>query len=304
MLVQGKSVGATDLTMWSQGEDVWHSPLKVEVDPQTMLTRLGQLFPQSRLSVSQQDGVLTVQGTLARAEEAVQLHQFLDAYGLKYADLTHVGGLQQVLLQVRFAEVSRTAIRTLGFNGLYTGNDFFGATAVGADGGGPINPISIGQAQGMNVASGTPFEFTQTTNVSPAVTVFGGSRTADFQFFLQALAENQFLRILAEPNLVAMSGQDASFLAGGEYPIPIVQGSTAGGGTSITIEYQKFGVQLKFRPTVLGDGTIRLHVAPEVSELSTTGAVVMQGFSIPSLLRRRAETTLESRAGRPSRWPG
>lgn len=319
VLVQGKGVGMTDLTMWSDNEEVWHAPVHVEIDPQSMQLRLKQLFPDSQLAISQQDGVVSVQGTLSRAEHAPQLHQFLDAYGIKYADLTSVAGVHQVLLQVRFAEVSRKAIRALGFNALYTGNDFFGGITVGSSGGGPLNPISIGQGRGTIAQSGAQAVFTQDVGVSPAVTVFGGSPTADFQFFLEALVENQYMRILAEPNLVAISGQDASFLAGGEFPIPVVQGSTAGGGTAITVEYRKFGIQLKFRPTVLGDGTIRLHVAPEVSELTDNGAVVLQGFRIPALMTRQAETTLELKSrqtfamaglishtatGRSSRIPG
>ena len=115
---------------------------------------------------------------------------------------------------------------------------------------------------------------------------------------MQALAENQYLRVLAEPSLVALSGEEANFLAGGEFPIPVVQGAgVSTSGTSLSIEYKKFGVQLKFRPTVAGDGTIRLHVAPEVSELSNIGAIVLQGFSIPGLLTRRAETTVELKSG-------
>jgi pilus assembly protein CpaC len=116
------------------------------------------------------------------------------------------------------------------------------------------------------------------------------------EFFIQALAENQYLRVLAEPNLVALSGEEASFLAGGEYPIPVVQGSS-GGSTSVTIEYKQFGVQLRFRPTVLGDGRIRIFVAPEVSELSDVGAVVIQGFRIPSLATRKSSATLELKSG-------
>jgi len=116
--------------------------------------------------------------------------------------------------------------------------------------------------------------------------------------FLQALAENQYARILAEPNLTALSGEEATFLAGGEFPIPVVQG---GGGTennaSITIEYKEFGVHLKFKPVVLGDNSIRMMVAPEVSELSDVGSVEIQGFRIPSILTRRAETTLEMKSG-------
>src|SRR6185503_13142243 len=124
--------------------------------------------------------------------------------------------------------------------------------------------------------------------------LFANFPNSDLLFFVQALAENQYLRILAEPSLVAMSGEEASFLAGGEFPIPVVQGVNA---TSITVTYKEFGVRLRFRPTVLGDGAIRLHVAPEVSELTNAGSVTLQGFNIPGLLTRRAETTLELNSG-------
>jgi pilus assembly protein CpaC len=130
------------------------------------------------------------------------------------------------------------------------------------------------------------------------MTLFGGLENADLEMFIQALTENQYLRLLAEPNLVALSGEEASFLAGGEIPIPVPQASGAGGGTTITIEYQPYGIQLKFRPTVLGDGTIRLYVGPEVSELDYSNAVTLPGSSpIPALLTRRAESTVELKSG-------
>jgi pilus assembly protein CpaC len=104
------------------------------------------------------------------------------------------------------------------------------------------------------------------------------------------------MRILAEPTLVAMSGEDASFLAGGEFPVPIAQNSS-GTGTTITVEYKEYGIRLKFHPTVLGENVIRLSIAPEVSELSDAGAVIIQGFSIPSIVTRKAQTTLELKSG-------
>jgi pilus assembly protein CpaC len=113
--------------------------------------------------------------------------------------------------------------------------------------------------------------------------------------FIQALEENQYLQLLAEPNLVALSGEVASFLAGGEFPIPVVQSTAA--NAAVSIEYKEFGVRLAFRPTVLGDGKIKLHVLPEVSELSDVGAVVIQGFRIPAVMTRRVETTVELASG-------
>jgi pilus assembly protein CpaC len=133
---------------------------------------------------------------------------------------------------------------------------------------------------------------------STPITIFGGIPSLDFEVFLQALAENRYLRILANPTLVALSGETASFLAGGEYPIPIPQsGAGTGGQPTITIQYREYGVRLLFRPIVLGDGAIRLTVSPEVSELTTINAIEIGGVSVPSLLTRKMETTLELKSG-------
>jgi pilus assembly protein CpaC len=132
------------------------------------------------------------------------------------------------------------------------------------------------------------------------VTLFGGLSRGDLEIFVRALAENQYLRVLAEPNLVALSGAEASFLAGGEVPIPVVQGGGTGGGAgSISIQFKPFGISLKFRPTVLGDGGIRLEVASEVSEVSDTIETATQIGPVrtPAFLTRRAETTLEMKSG-------
>jgi pilus assembly protein CpaC len=115
--------------------------------------------------------------------------------------------------------------------------------------------------------------------------------------YLQALAENRYVRLLAEPNLVAISGEQATFLVGGEFPVPIVQGSVVGGSSTVTVEYKEFGVRLNFRPQVLGQGRIRLEVAPEVSELSEIGALKQNGFTIPAIVTRRSNTTVELASG-------
>ncbi len=189
------------------------------------------------------------------------------------------------------------AIRNLGINAFQVDNSIFAASLIGSSIGGALNPVNIGIPENVLALQDLPFTFTQTVNVSPLVSVLAGFPNSDLEFFVQALAENQYLRILAEPNLVALSGEEASFLAGGEFPIPIVQGTTTGGGTTITVEYKEFGVNLRFQPTVLGDDRIRLNVAPEVSDLSDVGAVEIQGFRIPAILTRRSETTLELDSG-------
>jgi len=297
ILVMGKAVGSTDLVLWGEGEQARRIRLDVELDLRRLQEELTRLFPQGRLEVSQSQGVLVVKGLLSRVENAAELNKYFEALGVKYVNMTSVAGVQQVMIQVRVAEVSRTALRELGINAFHTGRSFFGTSTVGSSSGGAINPISIGPLKGTLNAPNIPFNFTQDVAVSPSITLFGGFPKADLEIFLQALAENEYMRVLAEPNLMALSGEEADSLAGGQYPIPVVQGSTTGGGSSITIEYKEFGVRLRFRPTVLGDGTIRLYVAPEVSELSEVGAVQIQGFQIPSVTSRKAESTLELKSG-------
>ncbi|MCP4069375.1 MAG: hypothetical protein GY741_13945, partial [Phycisphaeraceae bacterium] len=126
--------------------------------------------------------------------------------------------------------------------------------------------------------------------------LFAGVPGANLEVYLQALDENRYVRLLAEPNLVAVSGEEATFLVGGEFPIPVPQSSN-GGGITITVEYKEFGVRLVFRPEVLGDGRIRLEVAPEVSELSQTGALNLSGYTVPGVITRRSSTTVELGSG-------
>jgi len=287
--------GSTDLLMWGENEQVWHARVSVTADLAHVGLELKRIFPDSNLTIEQSRDLVIVSGVLQRAEDAPRLTQVLDGFGTRYVDATRIAGVQQVGLHVRVAEVSRRDIRALGMNAFFGGNSMFGGSTIGPANGGPLNPISIGAPQDAGVAN-IPFSFLAQTAVSSGVTLFTGFPGSDLQLFVQALAENQYVKLLAEPMLIALSGEEASFLAGGEFPIPVVQGSTTG-GASISIEYKEFGVRLQFRPTVLGDDMIRLRVAPEVSDLSDLGAVEISGFSVPSVLTRRVDTTLELRSG-------
>ncbi len=302
VLVQGLKVGSTDLILWTEDERrTWQRRLMVTIDVDSYRKGLQTLFPTASLQVSDAGEVLVIQGLLRSADQAEQLHQYLGQRKITYVDMTSVAGIQQVQLQVRVAEVSRAALKTLGINGFQTDDDFFFGQRVGSSSGGPIVPaINIG-AEGGQLA-GDDLSFVTPDNgigASPLITLFAGFPNSDLEVFLQALAENQYMRLLANPTLVALSGEEANFLAGGEFPIPVVQGSSGGLSTSnaVTIEYKEFGVRLRFRPVVLGDGGIRLFAAQEVSELTDVGAVVIQGFSIPALITRRGEATLELKSG-------
>lgn len=285
VLVQGLAMGTTDLIIWKDDSTYRRVHVDVGVDLTILQAQLSALLPRSTIRLTQSQGVVIVEGKLRNGQQAQGLRKFLEARGIKKIDMSAVAGVHQVQLHVRVAEVSRTAIRKLGINIFGNWSDFKGASLIGSDNGGAINPLANTGGVGANVA------------IAPGVTLFGAIPKWNMLFFLEALAENQYLRILAEPKLVALSGEKASFLAGGEFPIPVVQGTSVGVGSSISIEYREYGVSLEFQPTVLGDGTIRLFVAPEVSELSDIGAVIIQGYRIPAIVTRRVATTLQLKSG-------
>lgn len=280
VLLQGLKVGSTDLIVWSEDESqVRQWKVKIRLDTASISAKLNDMFPDTSLTVSQSEDVIIVSGLLRGADQAVQMHDFLDNLGYKYVDTTSIAGVQQVQIDVRVAEASRVAMKSLGVNLLYADKNFYGGTFPNT---------------GSSLATGVTFENgTYEADFSSAVTVLAGIPRANLDAFIEAITENQYLRILANPTLVALSGNEASFLVGGEYPIPIAQGNTQ----SVTIEYKEYGVRVVFRPVVLGDGTIRLQVAPEVSELSSAGSVESGGYSIPALIVRKAETTLELNSG-------
>jgi pilus assembly protein CpaC len=252
ILVQANKVGSTDLILWNKDETtVWQSCIYVSLDVEQYQQKLYAMFPHASLQLEQSGDVLIIKGLLRSADEAAQLHKYLEKTGTEYVDMTSVAGTQQVQLEVRVAEVSRTAIRALGFNIFNAGTDnLFGNYSLGVQPGTSSGGALV-TGQGLNLA--TPSSVSPASVTAPAsVTVFAGFGN-DWRAFIQALAENQYLRVLANPTLVALSGEEASFLAGGEFPIPVVQGTTGGTsiGTSISIEYKEYGVRLSFRPIVL-----------------------------------------------------
>ena len=292
IMLSGKAVGVTDVIMWSDAGDSTELRLEVEIDLDRLRGELGKMFPGATLDVQMSEGVLIVEGSLANAEQADQLHRYLEQRNLPFMDRAWMPGVQQVQAKIRFTEVSRTGLRKLGVS-MYDGNSNsnFGTLIGGA------NTIT-------STDTGTVFENILTPDLganasSPSATVFANFTKSDFHIFVDALADNKFLRVLAEPTLVASSGEEASFLAGGEFPIPVVQGGTGGGSTSISVEFKQFGVALAFRPLVLGDGTIRLLVRTEVSQRDDVNGVPISPDlpPVPAIATRRSETTLELKSG-------
>jgi pilus assembly protein CpaC len=218
-------------------------------------------------------------------------------YRPQIINLIRVPGTQQVLLKVRVAELNRTGMRQIGAD-LFFVDPNSGKLLGTQIGGGNIHASGIvGSAGSGNIINRDPNRTFFDT--SPVTTVFGIFNGAHFEFLLSALRRNSLVKILAEPNLVAMNGQQASFLAGGEFPVPVPQTSTGGAGTSVTVLFKSFGVSLNFLPFILDGDVIRLTVDPEVSSLDfAIGAVLVPGGTpVPGVDTRKAHTTVEMRQG-------
>lgn len=280
ILVTAKRAGSTQLIVWDDQNKSQVADIVVNMDLEALQADLTASFPGSKITVSSLNGAIKLSGLVTDLKAAEQAAAIAAPYSNRVLNLLEVGGGQQVMLQVRFAEVSRKATNALGVNFSMSDGVFAAGSNIGA-----LNPASF-----LNNSDGS----LSNSAVSPAVTLFGRGQIGNtaFRMFVEALRQNNLLRILAEPNLMAISGQEASFLAGGEFPVPVPQ-SGSGGSTTITIDYKEFGVRLKFVPIVLGDGRIRMKMSPEVSDLDFSSPLNISGSNIPIVNKRTVTTTVE-----------
>jgi pilus assembly protein CpaC len=297
--VTGAGVGVTNLTLWQSETEVYRIfDINVTPDLVELKEQLYQLFPEETgVRVSASRDHLTISGVVSSPSRLSHVLSVAEAYAPeKVVNLLQVGGVQQVMLEVRVAEMNRELVRRLGVNIGYLagGSDTWGATtlnnisAITQRQNGTFFPGSI-SAAAQAAGKVSPWGYVPVASNALLRFTTGGD---DWTVFFDALKENGLAKILAEPTLVSLSGQEANFLAGGEFPVPV-----PGDLGTVTIEYKKFGVGLVFTPTVLGDGVISMRVAPEVSELDFTNAVVLNGFLIPAISTRRASTVIELRDG-------
>jgi pilus assembly protein CpaC len=324
LYVFGKDVGETTVYATTKGGAVVYSTnVRVASNSASVDQMLSMAIPGSAIETTPLNGAILLTGTVATPEESADAERLTQAYvgeATKVISRLKVATPLQVNLQVRFAEVSRELTKEIGVNlltrdqtggflfGIAQGRNFGSITNYDASAfpkldasqlfGLPAGSISLpfnpATGQFINPNSGTAFNFNNLgqgagkTAIALAGRLFGIDVASAID-----LAETQgLITTLANPNLTALSGETASFLAGGEIPIPLAQGFG-----QIGVEYKQYGVSLAFTPTVLADGRISMRVRPEVSELTSNGAVVLNGFQIPALTTRRAETTVELGSG-------
>jgi len=280
VVVNGKAFGQINFIAWEKGSGQF---LVFDVYVRTNLSLIDSqvhaLFPKEDIRLSQANGSVVLSGTVSDPKVATSVEAVVQAAGFKTVNLLEspVKNLSQVQLMVRVAEVNRTKMRELGSSYAYQGSPGAGGFV---SGGGPGN---INQVAG-GVMSGT---FSGLN-----LLLLGGNMTS----MIKAMQTQGALRALAEPNLIAMNGQEASFLAGGEFPVPIIQ-SGGGDKSTVTILFKEYGVRLNFKPTIIDEDHIRLELEPEVSTLDFANGVRFDGFVIPALRTRRAKTGVELRDG-------
>lgn len=282
MVVNGKTLGRTRLTVWSkQEEEFLFFDVDIRANLEQIDAQVRALFPKEDIRLSQANGAVVVSGKV-NPDVAKQVESVVQAAGFKTVNLftVPVQYATQVQLQVRVAEVSRNKLAELAASPVYQPKVGQGAYT---------NP-GIGPWTVSKVEEGNLFG-----SVANTLNVFLMSNNAFL--FLRALQTQGALRGLAEPNLIAMNGQQASFLAGGEIPIPVIQASNNQQGPQIAILFKEYGVRVNFKPTILDEQHIRLELEPEVSTLDYTNAVRFNGFLIPALRVRRAKTGVELQDG-------
>ena len=288
ILVHGKSAGEVSLLIWDEVERSRSFDLRVDVDVTAATEEIQRLFPDERITVTPSRSAIVLSGHVGTEDTAKHAGMIAEAYSKNVVNVLTFGpvGAQEVLLEVKFAEVDRTALSQLGVNFLSTGaGNTIGTTTTGQFGSTQISQLTD--------TPGTPTSVNPTIN--DLLNVFLFRPDIHLGLVVRALQQKNLLQILAEPNLIAMNGKEASFLAGGEFPFPVVQPSA--GTTSVSIQFKQFGVQLKFTPIITPAGNIHLKVAPEVSTLDFANGVTVSGVTIPALSSRRAETEFELQDG-------
>lgn len=282
VLVNGKAFGQVNFIAWEKSDQKFIVfDVFVRANLSLIDSQIRALFPRDDIRLSQANGSVVLSGTVAEPLSAQQADAVVQAAGFKTVNMLQspVTNMTQVQLSIRVAEVSRNKLREIGSSWATAGSQTSGFISGGG-------PATLGN-------SDLPALFTQFTG--SALNLFLFNQSLGTAAYIHALKTSGALRALAEPNLIAMNGQQASFLAGGEFPIPIVQGGSSSG--AVSIQFKEYGVRLNFKPTIIDEDHIRLELEPEVSTIDFANGVRFNGFVIPALRTRRARTGVELRDG-------
>jgi pilus assembly protein CpaC len=284
VVVSGLVPGIATIVLWDvKGANTAYSVV-VDVDVARLQEAYENQFPMDKILVSADQSDIILHGYVASKEEFTLATKLAAGFGKTIANSLRIAPphLRQVRLSVKFAEVDRTKAAQMGFSLLSMGQT--------------IGMTSTGQFQAFQAPTISTSSSTISETVNTPLNLLLYNQNLNIGAAIQDMASKQVLQILAEPTITALSGHTGTFLAGGEFPFPMVQGGMSG-QVSVSVQFMPYGVSLNFLPVVLDDGTIRLHVAPEVSALDYTNEVEIDGYTIPAISTRRAETDIELRDG-------
>jgi pilus assembly protein CpaC len=282
VMLTGKAPGTATVALWDGAGNGLLYTVHCDLDTAPLERALHQALPDDAIAVHAQAGHIELAGTVASIEEAKQAAGLAALYSGKVVNSLRIAYShpRQVRLKVRIVEVDRTRLAQFGFNFFSAGKNTSSVSTQQFS--------SVGMLPGAS--SGTELA------VSSPLNLFFYNSSLNLGATIADLESHNVLQILAEPTITSISGHEASFLSGGEFPYPVIQGG-AGNFASVTIMFQPYGVKLRFTPNVNPDGTITLKVAPEVSALDYTNAVTLSGYTIPAISTRRAETEVELQDG-------
>jgi pilus assembly protein CpaC len=282
VLIHGKSFGTVTLVVWSKAGQRNFYNITVEQNLEPLRQLLRETFPAQDIHIQSSRDSLSLTGRVSNkdiGDRATALATPFAKTVVNNLQVAEAPAEKQVLLRIKFAELDRSAANSFAVNLVSTGaTNTIGSVSTGQFASG-LPPSSLG--------SGIASPFT----ISNALNIFAFRPDLNLAAFIQALEQKNLLQTLDEPTLITSDGKEASFLVGGEFPIPVLQGGANSG--AVTIQFREFGVRLTFTPTVTGNNNIRLHVKPEVSALDYSNALSFNGFTIPALSSRKIETNVE-----------
>ncbi|GAC1360120.1 MAG: type II and III secretion system protein family protein [Acidobacteriaceae bacterium] len=294
VIITAKAPGSSNIVFWDETGHSRILELYSDVDVSGLRNAVGEEYPGQTIGVRAEEGRVIVSGTVSDKDVADNIAKMALSYSKDVVNGLVVNSphSKQIMLKVRFAEVDRSKLQAFGMNLFSTGaTNTIGTVSTQAFGPPTLSGTVAGKTGSGTTASTSSFSITDLLNI------FLFRPDLNLGLTLKDLQQRSILQILAEPNLLSMSGQTAHFLAGGEFPYPVVQGSGGGTGLAVTIQFRPYGVKLDFTGTIQPDGSIRLKVQPEVSSLDYSNAVTISGFTIPALSTRRAETEVQLKDG-------
>lgn len=298
ILISGKSAGVASLVIWDETGQSQTFDAYVDMDVAEMTGKIHQVMPSEQIQVEARGGVITLSGNAssqAAADHALAIAQAMVPHKESVVSLLQVPMAKsgEILLEVKFVDVDRSIASQLGANILSTSPNktiFTSST-------GEYSPPAVQSGQTVTGTSSTSITSAAAINAGVPITlgsllnIFIYRSDINLGLAIQALEQKNLLQILAAPNVMAETGKEATFLDGGQFPFPVVQGAT-GGVPVVTIQFREYGVKLSFTPVITADGMIHLKVAPEVSSLDYTNALTIQGFTIPSLATRGVQSEM------------